>query len=221
MLEPTLKILLAYLLGSIMGALWVGRILGHVDISTMGSGNAGGTNALRTQGWFFAFLVVVIDVGKGALAAGWVPKLSLAGIAPAASSSGAWLQFACAAAAVVGHVFPLYHGFRGGKGAATMAGALSIISWPALLVMIATWLVLTTLTGYVGLATMLATTSAATYAGIALGPRTPVFAFTLCMAVFILFTHRGNVARMFSGTENRSSRLMLFKPGSGGGHGDE
>ncbi len=210
MLEPALKVLISYLLGSIIGALWVGRFLGHVDIRKLGSGNAGGTNALRTQGWFFAFLVVLIDVGKGVLAAGWVPGLVLPGITPDAGASGPWLPVACAAAAVFGHVFPLYHGFRGGKGAATLAGGLLMISWPALLVLIATWLVCATLSGYVGLATMLATIAAAVYTGISQGMETPVFLFTFLMAVFILFTHRSKIARMLAGTDNRTLRLMIF-----------
>ncbi len=220
MLDPILKVSFSYLLGSVIGALWVGRILGHVDIRTMGSGNAGGTNALRTQGWFFAFLVVVIDVGKGLLAAGWVPFLALPGISQGSGPNGGWLQVACGSAAVVGHVFPLFHGFRGGKGAATLAGALVPTSWPALLVLIVTWVICTTLTGFVGLATMLAAISAAVYAGLALGLRAPVFAFTTVMAAFIVFTHRSNIRRMLAGTENRTVRLMLFKPGPGTGSGD-
>src|SRR5687768_1118739 len=100
----------AYLLGSISGSLLLGRLRG-VDIRTQGSGNAGGTNALRTQGWRFALGVVLIDVGKGALAA------ALAGfVVPGASHSG-W-TLAAVFAAVAGHVWPLFHGFRGGKGAA-------------------------------------------------------------------------------------------------------
>ncbi len=214
MLDPALKILLSYLLGSAMGALWVGRVLGHVDIRTLGSGNAGGTNALRTQGWFFAALVVIIDVGKGALAAGWVPGLDLPGISSSPGPGAAWLTVACAAAAVVGHVFPLYHGFRGGKGAATLAGSLLVIFWPALLVLAVTWLICATLTGFVGLATMLGLVSAAVYTGASLGVRAPVFLFMLLMAGFIIWTHRSNIAHMVAGTENRTVKLMLFRPGS-------
>ena len=81
-MEPVLKILLAYLIGSVSGSLVMGR-LKNVDIRTMGSGNAGGTNALRTQGFWFALAVVIIDVGKGALAVGWVPGLNLPGLADA------------------------------------------------------------------------------------------------------------------------------------------
>src|SRR5687767_15902764 len=108
MLELGLKVLMAYLLGSIVGALAIGQLRG-VDIRTLGSGNAGGTNALRTQGWRFALGVVLIDVGKGALAAALASRLPLPG--------SAWM-LAAVLAAVAGHVWPVFHGFRGGKGAA-------------------------------------------------------------------------------------------------------
>ncbi len=220
MLEPALKILISYLLGSVIGALWVGRILGHVDIRTLGSGNAGGTNALRTQGWSFAALVVIIDVGKGALAAGWVPGLALSGTISTAGSAP-WLQVGCAAAAVVGHVFPIYHGFRGGKGAATLAGALLVVFWPALVALAVTWLICVSLTGFVGLATMLGTVCAAAYTAGSLGLRSPVFLFTLLMAGFIVWTHRSNITRMITGTENRTVKLMLLRPRYREGSGSE
>ncbi len=207
-MDFAVKIVLAYLCGSVIGALWVGRVLGHGVIRKMGSGNAGGTNALRTQGWFFALLVVVIDVGKGSLAAAWVPGLSL----PFAAASGsAWLAVSCAAAAVAGHVFPLYHGFRGGKGAATLVGALAFINWQVLVVVLATWLVIVGLTGYVGLATMSAVAVAAVAGGLLVGFSSPLFAFMAAMSAFIVFTHRGNIARMRAHKENRMRQLMLFK----------
>lgn len=209
--EILLKVLLAYLLGSVLGALWVGRFLGHVDIRKMGSGNAGGTNALRTQGWLFAALVVVIDVGKGALAAAWLPLVDIPGIPAATGIEAGWLQVACGAAAVVGHVFPLYHGFRGGKGAATLAGALAFINWQALLVILVTWLLIVSLSGYVSLATTVSIAAAAVYCGVTSGISSPAFVFLLIMTLFIVFTHRSNIARLRAGTENRMAMLMLFK----------
>lgn len=207
MIDFLIKIGLAYLLGSVIGALWVGRFLGHVDIRTMGSGNAGGTNALRTQGWLFALLVVVIDVGKGLLASAWIPFLKLPGVAP--STSG-WLAVACGAAAVAGHVFPLYHGFKGGKGAATLLGALVFLSWQAAAALVIAWLLVVGLSGYVGLATMSATVAAALYSGLSAGFSSALFVFLAVMSLFIMFTHRSNIARMRSGTENRMRRLMIF-----------
>src|SRR3982750_4175819 len=100
-------LLLAYLLGSLSGSLLLGRFRG-VDIRTQGSGNAGGTNALRTQGWKFALGVVVVDVGKGALAA-WLALRS----APTDGTLSPYaVALAASLAAVIGHVWPVWHGFR-------------------------------------------------------------------------------------------------------------
>ncbi len=145
MLEYLLRILLAYLLGSVNGSLLLGRLRG-VDIRTMGSGNAGGTNALRTQGVWFAAGAVLIDVAKGYLAV----YLSGLGVSPVAG-----LPEACAAAAVVGHVYPLWHGFRGGKGAATLLGSIAALAPWLLGVALAIWLLGMLVSGYVGLSTML------------------------------------------------------------------
>src|SRR6187455_3241207 len=110
-----LKVLLAYLLGSVVGSLVVGRLRGGIDIRKMGSGNAGSTNALRTQGMAFGIWVIVIDVLKGVLAAALIPRLAIPGIAPASGDQAAWLPAVCGFVAILGHVFPVWHGFRGGK----------------------------------------------------------------------------------------------------------
>ena len=120
--ELLVKVVASYLLGSLIGSLIVGRLRGGVDIRTLGSGNAGSTNALRTQGAAFALWVIIIDVAKGWIAAGILPALALPGVPAAAPSQAAWLPAACGFAAIIGHVFPVWHGFRGGKGVATSAG---------------------------------------------------------------------------------------------------
>ena len=121
-LELGVKVFISYLAGSLNGALLVGQLYGGVDIRTMGSGNAGGTNALRTQGILFALAVVIIDVGKGYIGAGIIPGLNIP-FAPADPTiSREWLTLCCGAAAVFGHVWPIYHRFQGGKGAATLIG---------------------------------------------------------------------------------------------------
>jgi glycerol-3-phosphate acyltransferase PlsY len=215
LLELGLKTLVAYLLGSLMGALIVGATR-HVDIRREGSGNPGGTNALRTHGFAFAAGTVIIDVGKGWLAASLVPSLAIAGIAPDASIDREWLAVACAAAAVVGHVWPQFFGFRGGKGAATYAGVLLALA-PALAgVAVAVWLVVAALSGFAGLATM-AAALAVPIALRLLGPESePLLVLTLVMAALTVFTHRGNIARMEAGTEQRLARLWLLRPRSPG-----
>src|SRR5262245_28448214 len=101
MLELGVKVLLAYLLGSLIGSLIVGQLRGGVDIRTMGSGNAGGTNALRTQGYAFAAWVMLIDLGKGWIAARWLPWLGLPYVGIDPSIDRMWLAVACATAVIV------------------------------------------------------------------------------------------------------------------------
>ena len=214
MLELAAKSLLAYLLGSLVGALVLGAAKG-VDIRTLGSGNAGGTNALRTQGASFALGVMLIDVGKGYLAARVIPGLPW----PAADTEigRAWLAVATSGAAIVGHVYPVWHEFRGGKGAATYLGALLGPAPLYLPLVLGVWLIVVAVSGYVGLATISSTF--ALPLSLALGPRfvpglatsLPLLCFGWLSAAFILWTHRANIARMRAGAEHRAARLWLLK----------
>lgn len=189
-------LLAAYLLGSVSGSLLLGRLRG-VDIREHGSGNAGGTNALRTLGWRFALGVVVIDVGKGALAA-WL----------ALRWAPAWATVAVALA-VAGHVWPLWHGLRGGKGAATLVGGLLVL-WPQVIApMLGVWGVVLVLTGYVGLATVLAAASVPVWA-VWQGVDSARMGLALVMALFLAFTHRSNLWRLRQGCESRFERARLF-----------
>ena len=138
-LELGVKSLIAYLLGSVSGSLLLGRLRG-VDIRELGSGNAGGTNALRTQGWQFALAVMAIDIGKAVLAVGVLPGLDLPFIGIKPRVDRHWLAVACAIAVVVGHVYPLWYDFRGGKGAATLIGAVAVLAPAALIPVLAVWL---------------------------------------------------------------------------------
>lgn len=211
MLELGVKTLIAYLLGSVLGSLVMGRLRG-VDIREQGSGNAGGTNALRTQGWKFALGVVVIDVGKALVAAGVLPGIVLPGIGIDPAVSRDWLAVACAAAAVVGHVYPVWYEFRGGKGAATLVGAVAMLAPAALLPVALVWLACVMLTGFVGLATMLGTATLPVYFALVQPGSTALMVFGLAMAAFVIYTHRSNLARMRDGNENRARRLWLLRP---------
>jgi glycerol-3-phosphate acyltransferase PlsY len=215
MLELGVKTLLAYLLGSILGSLLVGQLRGGVDIRTLGSGNAGGTNALRTQGFGFAFWVMVIDIGKGVLATAWIPLAELPFIGLDASIDRTWLMVACATAVVLGHVYPVWYGFRGGKGAATLVGVLIGLQPIALIPVLGAWLLVVMLTGFVGLATMLASLA---YVLFLLGfdhyASDALLTFGIAMVLLVCYTHRSNIERMRAGTENRAYRLWLLKPRS-------
>jgi acyl phosphate:glycerol-3-phosphate acyltransferase len=208
------KVLLAYLLGSIVGSLVVGRLRGGVDIRKSGSGNAGATNALRTQGAGFAIWVIVIDIAKGWIAAAVLPGLVLPGIPAATGALASWLPAACAFAAILGHVFPVWHGFRGGKGVATLVGAFAGIQLLLLVPLFASWLAVVMVSGFVGLASIIAALAIPVYLlmrdGLLL---TPVMGFALACAALVVYTHRGNVRRMRAGSEPRARRLWLFGRG--------
>ena len=260
--EFVVKTLVSYLLGSVVGALLIGKLRG-VDIRRLGSGNAGGTNALRTQGKAFAFWVMVIDIGKGWLAAGFLARLIIPGISHRmvgvlflqGTSQEAirrmidqqsshlwldpvpngWLASACGIAVILGHVYPIFYGFRGGKGVATLIGAVLGLNPWLLVPMLVTWLLAVALFGFVGLASILGTVAVAAigvmgvlephlpllaqyalYALGVVGPQWYLFYFGVLATLLIVFTHRSNIARMRSGTESRATRLWLFASRSGG-----
>jgi glycerol-3-phosphate acyltransferase PlsY len=210
-IELLVKAGLSYLLGSIVGSLLLARLRGGVDIRALGSGNAGATNALRTQGKRIAFWVLVIDLAKGWIATHWIAPALLPGIAPSAPPLHAWCVTACGLAVILGHVYPLWYGFRGGKGVATLVGAvLGIHAW-LLLPMVLIWFAAVVVFGYVGFASILAAIALAVAIAVCKGLRQPaLLSFGILAALTIVYTHRANIARMRAGTESRAQRLWLF-----------
>ncbi len=210
MIEFVGLVLAAYLIGSVSGSLLLGRLRG-IDIRRMGSGNAGGTNALRSVGWRFAVAVVVVDVGKGAVAAGLLPLAT--GPLGTDPSLSAWLPAACGLAAVVGHIWPVYFGFRGGKGAGTAVGAVAVVAPWCILPLLVVWVSVIIGTGYVGLATVLA--------GLSLVPSMWLFGpdplppplgwLAIVMALLLVLTHRANLARLKAGEESRFERAQIWR----------
>ena len=202
-----IKALLSYLLGSLVGSLVIRRFTG-VDIRSHGSGNAGATNALRTLGKKVAFWVFVIDVGKGWIATALLAPRGIPGLA----GEGALLEWAapvCGIAVILGHVYPLWYGFKGGKGMATLVGAVLGMSARLLIPMLLTFLITVMIFGFVSLGSMasvaaLAFTAAIEHRG------TPLMAFALLALALILYTHRSNIARIRAGNENRARRLWIF-----------
>jgi acyl phosphate:glycerol-3-phosphate acyltransferase len=206
--EISLKIVLSYLLGSLIGSLIVGRLRGGVDIRALGSGNAGGTNALRTQGKAFACWVMLIDVGKGWLATRILAPMPLPAVPGAVGVLREWIPVACGAAAVLGHVYPLWFGFRGGKGVATFIGALAGLVPKLLLPIVLVWLAVVVTTGFVGLASMIAAVSLPLLVMLGeIEPVLPLLAFGVFTALLIILTHRANIARMRAGAEPRARKL--------------
>lgn len=210
MVELGLRFTFAYLLGSALGSLIVGYLKGGVDIRRLGSGNAGGTNALRTQGKWFALWVMVIDVGKGILAAAVLPAIAIPGVGVDPAVSRDLVLYAVALGAIVGHVFPVWFDFRGGKGGATAAGLLVYLEPAAAAPVLGLWVAIVLTTGYVGLATITAGVGAALFIALTAQPDSHgLLVFASIVAALLIYTHRGNIRRMLNGTESRFSRPML------------
>ena len=212
-MELIVKLILSYLLGSISGAMLMGK-LKSIDIRKMGSGNAGGTNAFRTMGTTFAFGVLFIDVIKGFIAVKFVPSLQLGGILTVNTIDDIeLLRIICGIGTVLGHVYPIYYGFKGGKGAGTLIGVVLAIFPQSVPWIFLSWLLILIFTGYVGLSTMCA--------GIVLviitivHPSQTIFSafgyFTIGVSIFLIYTHRANIKRMIAGKENQFQKVMIFK----------
>ena len=209
MTELIVKAALAYLLGNLMGGHLVGRLRG-VDLGRVGSGNIGATNALRTQGKGFALMVLAIDVAKGLVGALLIPALPILGSDTSPDTST--LGFACGAAVTLGHCYPALWGFKGGKGVATLAGVFgALLPW-SLPLILAGFVLVVMLTGYVSLATMIAAALAGLYVACidTRGAWSDAGAFTAFMAMLVVFKHRENIQRLISGEESRFEKLRVI-----------
>ena len=163
-----------------------------------------------------------MDVGKGVIGAGIVPGLDVPFVPQDPEISRIWLTLCCAAAAVLGHVWPVYHGFKGGKGAATLIGTLVILAPKLIIGVLLVWGSMLALTGFVGLSTMTAASMLPIWVGLTRLPDDqPLFIYLLVMAVFVIYWHRSNIQRMRAGNELRNDKLMLFKRGRRQGADDE
>lgn len=186
----------AYLLGSISFAIVLVRVFRGVDVRREGSGNAGATNVLRTSGKGLAVLTMLLDVGKGAVAVLLMRSLTY---------DPRWLGGA-ACAAVLGHVFPVWFGFRGGKGVATAIGGFSVLCPLAVLTVVGAFLVVVAATRFVSLGSV--TAACLLPLGMRLlfhAPDAEVAAAS-ATAVLLIFSHRANIRRLLGGTERRLGR---------------
>ena len=209
-MELIIKLGLSYLIGSTSGSVLLGKLKG-VDIRNLGSGNAGGTNAFRTQGAAFATGVLFVDIMKGFISAKFISAMNLPIFSGTLDPN--LLIILCGIAAILGHVYPIYHGFRGGKGGGAAVGMVFAISWPTISLAILLWLVILLLTGFVGLGTMLGSISVIYFAHYFKPTiNNPYFLpFTVLLSLFIIYTHRSNIKRMVDGTENRFEKAMIFR----------
>ena len=194
----------AYLLGSISFAIVVSRLFALPDPRSYGSGNPGATNVLRSGKKAAAALTLLGDGGKGWLAV-WLAALYAPGAAAVA-----------APAVFLGHLFPVFHRFQGGKGAATAAGALLGLDWRLGLGTLATWLVLLAFFRYSSLASLVSAIFAASFAPLLFG----FGARSLCVlaiAALLVWRHRENIRRLFRGEESRVGEKASPPPGPSAG----
>lgn len=181
----------AYLLGSIPTAYLLVRRLGRGDVRAIGSGNVGATNALRAAGWRAALVVLMVDVAKGALAVGLMRQVT---------DTPAWAA-AAGFTAVVGHCFPVWLSFSGGKGVATAVGAFAMVAPAALAIAAAVWLVVIVTSRYVALASVLAALTLPVAVQWLARPPRAVLGWAAATVAVVIWRHRGNLARLARGGE--------------------
>ena len=212
-LTVLLVILLAYLLGSIPTAVWVGQLFFQVDVREYGSHNAGATNTIRVLGLGPGLAVFALDVCKGFLAL-WLGRMLFFALLPASPLPPEALGVAPGLAAFLGHVFPLFAHFRGGKGVATLCGVALALHPGATLVALGLFALVLLTTRYVSLGSMLATLSYPLALYFLFHVRCPwLLGFGLAIAILVVWTHRANIARLLRGQE---SRFAPTKHGSQG-----
>ena len=204
MLALALSLIASYFLGSVPFGLLAARVKG-VDIRKHGSGNIGATNVWRVCGWRYGLPVFVLDVIKG-VAAVWLSRW----IAVKFSGDAAWAGIVGAMACIIGHSFPVWLGFKGGKGVATSLGVfLGLMPVPSLIAL-ALWFVVFKMSGYVSLASIVAAVALPAAAIIMQFTDWrhgwPVSGFAAVVGLLVIVRHRSNIARLRAGTENRFGR---------------
>ena len=190
-----LVVLMAYLIGSISFAVVVSKLMGLPDPHNYGSGNPGATNVLRTGSKVAAVLTLLGDAAKGYVA--MVLARALVGV-----DIDSWILPAVTVAAFLGHVFPVFHGFKGGKGVATALGILLAINWVLGLTTLSTWLIVAVFLRYSSLAALIAALFAPVYFMFLFGIQPMALAIFL-MSALLIWRHRSNIKNLLNGTEGR------------------
>lgn len=200
----TVLLISAYLLGSIPTAVWWGNRYYGIDVREFGSGNAGATNTFRVLGKKAGIPVLIIDVAKG------IAAVLLVYVSPYAYGSSEFvnLELGLGVASLVGHVFPIFAGFRGGKGVATMLGIVICITPLTSLCVLSVFLMVLILTKYVSLSSICAGVSYPICLNLVLNNQNETLQlFSFFVAVLIIITHKKNISRLF---KRQESKLMLF-----------
>lgn len=202
-------VFVAYLLGSIPTSVWVGKYFYGIDVREHGSGNAGATNTIRVIGLKAGIPVLIFDVFKGWLAVNLV-SLSTYSIPETASFTN--FQLVLGTAALIGHIFPIFAGFRGGKGVATLFGMVLAIDTYPTLICTGIFILVLILSKYVSLSSMIAGFSFPIMVIFVFKTTiTSLVIFSLCVAIMLLLTHQKNLQRLLKGEESKATFLMKKK----------
>lgn len=194
-------ILFAYLMGSIPTAVWYGKTFHNIDVREHGSGNAGATNTLRTLGNKAGFIVLFIDLLKGFLATSLIHFSTFEN----GNQNHFNFQMALGVTAVLGHVFPIFAGFKGGKGIATLLGMCIALNWQIALICIMVFVSIVSLTKYISLGSMITAGIGAILSFYFYTNNLIANCFFCAIAVLVVYTHRTNITRLKAGTENKLS----------------
>lgn len=223
MLSFTFIIVLSYLIGSIPTSVWVGKLTKGVDIRDHGSGNAGATNTFRVLGWKAGAVVSLIDLSKGFVAAFYISQIGFAFGEMPEVLFGVWnidstMRVIAGTSAVIGHMYPLYANFKGGKGVITAAGMLYGIEPVSISLALSIFLIVMFASRYVSLASIIASISYPLFLIMlryAFGYNHidgSLMVISSAIALFIVVKHHGNIKRLMNGTENR---IKSFAPAKG------
>jgi glycerol-3-phosphate acyltransferase PlsY len=202
-------LLFAYLFGSIPTAVWLGQAFYGVDVREYGSGNAGATNTFRVLGKKAGITVMIIDIAKGYTATNLAYFIGLSVTGPQHTSQFVNYQLALGVTAVMGHLFPIFAGFRGGKGVATLFGMILAVNFPAAMFCVLVFVIVLLATKYVSLGSICAgfTFPLSTIFILQSTIRSEVL-YGMCVCILILVTHQKNLERLLKGKE---SKVYLFK----------
>jgi glycerol-3-phosphate acyltransferase PlsY len=202
-------LILAYLVGSIPTSVWIGKAFFGIDVRQHGSKNAGSTNAMRVLGWKAGLAVLAVDVFKGWLA---VNLIHLTNYYIPETGDFVEFQLLLGIAAIIGHIFPVYVGFRGGKGVATLFGLVLAINPEPTLICIGVFIITLILTKYVSLSSMIAAFAFPVLVIFVFRDTTPsLVLFSLIISVLLLFTHQKNLERLLRKQERKVLFLMSKK----------
>ena len=212
-MELIILLIISYLTGSLPTSIIISRGAKNIDIRDHGSGNAGATNVYRVLGWKYALIVLFLDIFKA-----WLPTAIYAtkifqGIS---IPDIGFIQILCGFSAVFGHTYPIFAGFKGGKGVGSLIGVLLALFPIVFPLCLFVGIIVITNTGYVSLGSIFAAISLPIIILISPGlgiitPDLSLIVFSLLVPWFVIYTHRSNISRIRNGTENRFDKAIIFK----------